>query len=101
MTRAFLVVMDSAGCGGAPDADQFFNAGTVPDTGANTLGHIAQACAEGRADEGRAGPLYMPHLDGLGLGAVIRLASRDATPGLDAKPTGLWGSAALGLDLFP
>jgi hypothetical protein len=50
--------------------------------GSNTLGHIALACAEGRADVGRAGPLRMPVLDGLGLGAAIRLASGAATPGL-------------------
>ena len=42
MSRAFLVVMDSVGIGGAPDADRFFNDG-VPDSGANTVGHIAQA----------------------------------------------------------
>ena len=42
MTRAFLVVMDSVGIGGAPDAQDYFN-GNVPDTGANTLGHIARA----------------------------------------------------------
>ena len=59
MTRAFLVVMDSVGCGGAPDADAFFNDGQ-PDTGANTLLHIAQACAAGRAEEGRSGKLRMP-----------------------------------------
>lgn len=92
MSRAFLVVMDSVGCGGAPDADQFFNNGT-PDTGANTLAHIAQACADGRANEGRSGPLAMPNLDALGLGAAVRLASGDLTPGLDAVPTGIWGSA--------
>ncbi|MBO9410177.1 MULTISPECIES: phosphopentomutase [unclassified Ruegeria] len=92
MTRAFLVVMDSVGIGGAPDADQFFN-GEVPDTGANTLAHIAQACAEGRAEEGRSGPLHLPHLDALGLGAAARLASGADTPGLAAKPTGLWGCA--------
>lgn len=92
MTRAFLIVMDSAGCGGAPDADQFFN-GDVPDTGANTLAHIAQACAEGRAEDGRSGPLHMPHLDALGLGAAIRLASGGAAPGLGADPQGIWGAA--------
>ncbi|MDU8943321.1 phosphopentomutase [Ovoidimarina sediminis] len=92
MARAFLVVMDSVGCGGAPDADRFFNAGT-PDTGANTLAHIAQASARGEAEEGRSGPLRLPHLDALGLGAAIRLASGDATPGLDAAPEGLWGAA--------
>ena len=93
MARAFLIVLDSAGAGGAPDAAQFFNDG-LPDTGANTLGHIAQACAAGRAEEGRSGPLRMPHLDALGLGAAIRLASGDdAVPGLGAVPAGLWGAA--------
>ena len=67
MARAFLVVMDSVGCGGAQDADKFFN-GDVPDTGANTLAHIAQACADGKAEEGRSGPLHMPNLAALGLG---------------------------------
>ncbi|MCU9839100.1 phosphopentomutase [Ruegeria sp. WL0004] len=92
MTRAFLVVMDSVGIGGAPDADTFFN-GDRPDTGANTLAHIAQACARGDAEEGRSGPLHLPHLDRLGLGAATRLASGAATPGLAADPSGLWGCA--------
>ena len=92
MTRAFLVVMDSVGIGGAADANQFYN-GETPDTGANTVAHIAQACAEGRAEEGRSGPLNLPYLDALGLGAATRLASGDATPGLGAEPTGLWGCA--------
>lgn len=87
MSRAFLIVMDSVGCGGAPDAADF------GDAGANTLGHIAQACAEGRAEEGRSGPLHMPVLDGLGLGAAIRLASGLEAPGLGAVPRGLWGAA--------
>lgn len=79
--RAFLIVMDSVGIGGAPDADRFFNAGK-PDTGANTVGHIAQAQL-----------LHLPHLDRLGLGAAIRLASGLEAPGLDAEPQGLWGAA--------
>jgi phosphopentomutase len=87
MARAFLVVMDSVGCGGAPDAEDF------GDTGANTLGHIIEACAAGRAETGRSGPLSVPTLDGLGLGAAVRLASGIATPGLDARPTGRWGAA--------
>jgi phosphopentomutase len=87
MSRVFLVVMDSVGCGGAPDAAAF------GDEGANTLGHIAKACAQGRADVGRSGPLRMPVLDGLGLGAAIRLASGIQTPGLDAVPVGAWGAA--------
>ncbi len=87
MPRAFLIVMDSVGCGGAPDAAAF------ADEGANTLGHIAQACAAGRAEVGRSGPLRMPNLDRLGLGAAIRLASGAELPGLEAKPEGLWGAA--------
>ncbi|WP_128253510.1 phosphopentomutase [Falsirhodobacter deserti] len=74
--RVFLTVLDRAGCGGAPDAAAF------GDEGANTLAHIAQRR-----------PLHMPVLDGLGLGAAIRLASGDDAPGLGAKPTGLWGAA--------
>lgn len=93
MARAFLVVMDSVGIGGAPDAGWYFNK-DLPDLGANTVAHIAQACAEGRAEEGRSGPLRLPTLDALGLGAAVRLASNQPAPGLDAKPTGLWGAAA-------
>ena len=92
MPRVFLVVIDSVGCGGAPDADRFFN-GTTPDTGANTLAHIAQACADGRAEEGRSGPLRLPNMDALGLGAAMRCAAGDATPGLEAEPTGFWAAA--------
>lgn len=79
--RAFLIVMDSVGIGGAPDADCYSNAG-LPDTGANTLAHIAQAR-----------PLAMPNLDRLGLGAALRLASGVEAPGLGAAPQGLWGAA--------
>ncbi|MEL7261429.1 MAG: phosphopentomutase [Pseudomonadota bacterium] len=74
MPRAFLVVMDSVGIGGAPDAGDYFN-GDVPDTGANTLGHIAAACAAGQAEEGRSGPLDMPHLARMGLWEALDLAA--------------------------
>ena len=92
MARAFLVVIDSVGCGGAPDADQFFN-GTRPDTGANTLGHIIAACAKGEAETGRSGPLSVPNMDALGLGAAVRLSTGIETPGLTATPSGRWGVA--------
>lgn len=87
MARAFLIVLDSVGCGGAPDAAEF------GDAGANTLGHIIAACAAGLAEQGRGGPLQVPTLDALGLGAAVRLASGAPTAGLDATPAGLWGAA--------
>ena len=93
MTRAFLVVMDSVGIGGAPDAHAFFN-GTTPDTGANTFAHIAQACAEGRANAGREGPLAVPVLASLGLAQAVSLASGSRCPGLAPGPLqGKWGAA--------
>ena len=86
MSRAFLVVLDSVGIGGAPDADRYFN-GPRPDTGANTLGHIADF----RATAGR--PLTLPTLDALGLGRAAALASGTVPPGLGATPMGRWGAA--------
>jgi phosphopentomutase len=88
MARAFLIVMDSVGIGGAPDAADF------GDEGANTLGHIAAQCAAGRAEVGRSGALHMPHLDGLGLGAAVKLASGFDAPSLNARPLGRWGAAS-------
>jgi len=81
MTRAFLVVMDSVGIGGAPDAGSYFN-GEVPDTGANTVGHIAQAVG-----------LKAPTLAAMGLGPAVRLASGLELPGLLGPVTGAWGAA--------
>ena len=80
MSRAFLVVMDSVGCGGAPDAAVY------GDEGANTLGHIAEICAQKR---GR--PFTLPYLDRLGLGAALKLSTGKTPPGLGAEPIGLWG----------
>lgn len=63
MARAFLFVLDSFGIGGAADAEHY------GDAGSDTFGHIALACAEGRADrEGlRKGPLMVPTMASLGL----------------------------------
>lgn len=88
MPRAILCVLDSFGIGGAPDAAAF------GDEGADTLGHIAAACASGQGDsEGRrAGPLFLPNLDGLGLGAAAELSTGTIPPGLTNRPVGgLWG----------
>lgn len=87
--RAIIGVLDSFGIGAAPDADRF------GDSGANTFGHIASACAEGRADsDRRKGPLQVPNLLALGLG----LAAHDADPRVPAfangPATGLYGAAA-------
>ena len=81
--RAVLIVMDSFGIGGAADAHAY------GDAGADTLGHIAQACAAGRADRDglRKGPLALPHLDALGLRHAAASAAANGVP------TGLWGSA--------
>lgn len=63
MARAILIVLDSVGCGGAEDAAAY------GDEGSDTLGHIAEACAEGRGDRDglRSGPLDIPNLARLGL----------------------------------
>ncbi len=85
MARAFLVVIDSVGIGGAPDADQFFN-GALPDTGANTFGHIAQAQAAAGT------PLKIDALNQMGIGAALTLASGIVLPD-PVTPTGAWGAA--------
>ena len=95
MARVFLVVLDSVGIGGAPDADLYFN-GDVPDTGANTVGHIARACAMGQGDAAglRQGPLRVPNLAALGLGEAVKLATGKAHPDLAAPAiTGRFAAA--------
>ena len=61
MKRAFIMVLDSFGIGATEDADRF------GDVGSDTMGHIAEACAKGEADNGRKGPLNLPNLTRLGL----------------------------------
>jgi phosphopentomutase len=88
MPRVILCVLDSVGIGEAPDAADF------GDIGANTVLHIAEECAAGRADvEGlRVGPLEVPNLNKLGLGAAVELSSGIIPPGMDNKPQGgVWG----------
>ncbi|QQA43308.1 phosphopentomutase [Pelagovum pacificum] len=81
MTRAFLIVIDSVGIGGAPDAAKFFN-GKTPDTGANTVGHIAEAVG-----------LEVPTLENLGLGAAVKLASGIDDCEMRLTGQGAWGAA--------
>lgn len=77
MSRVCLIVLDSLGVGGAPDAELF------GDLGADTLGHIALACALGQADDGRQGPLHVPVLSSLGLGLACALSTGGVPPGLE------------------
>ena len=71
MTRAILLVLDSCGVGGAADAAAF------GDEGADTLAHLAAACAAGDADPvgRRSGPLTIPNLERLGLAAAAHTAT--------------------------
>lgn len=71
MGRAFVLVLDSFGIGAAPDAARF------GDAGANTLGHIAEAC-RARPE----GPLALPNLAALGLGAAAWIACGEAPEGM-------------------
>ena len=91
MPRAFLIVMDSVGCGGAADADRY------GDEGADTLGHIAQACARGEGNRAgiREGPLDLPFLASLGLEAACLASSGRPLPLARPAKTlrGQWGFA--------
>lgn len=91
MARAFLIIMDSFGIGGAPDAAKF------GDEGSNTLGHIAAHCAVGLGDRPglRSGPLALPFLDALGLGAAAQLSTGQRPEGLSftGEPNTSWGVA--------
>jgi phosphopentomutase len=92
MGRGILIVLDSVGIGGAEDAAAF------GDAGADTLGHIAQACADGRGDRAglRSGPLRLPNLDRLGLSRAAEASTGAKLASLGGKgdPTGKWGYAA-------
>ena len=90
MMRAFILVMDSFGLGGAPDAADF------GDTGADTFGHIAAECAAGRADTAeRAGPLRLPNLQRLGLGGAAAASTGRAVSGFpDEAVNAAYGAAA-------
>jgi phosphopentomutase len=69
--RAIIIVADGVGCGGAPDAAAY------GDAGADTLGNLARA----------VGGLALPHLQALGLGNLTAIAGvREA-----AAPRAAWG----------
>ena len=79
MARAIILVLDSLGIGGAPDASAY------GDQGANTLGHIAAACAAGQCDlpGQRRGSLQLPNFVRLGMGAAAATATGEVPAGLE------------------
>lgn len=83
MRRVILIVLDSFGIGGAPDAAAF------GDMGANTFGTIARSCFEKQT------PLMLPNLMALGLGHAAKLACGAYPAGFqETDPvSGLWGAA--------
>lgn len=91
MKRAIILVLDSFGIGATADADKF------GDVGSDTLGHIAEQCANGLADnEQRQGPLTLPNLSKLGLGLAAQESTGRFPQGLDreAEIIGAYGHAA-------
>ena len=87
MARAILIVIDSVGVGGAPDAERF------GDLGANTLGNIISACAKGEANFGREGPLKIPNLEKLGIINSLELSVGSNQFKLSPKDTGSYAVA--------
>jgi phosphopentomutase len=89
MARAVLIVLDSVGIGGAADAADF------GDAGADTVGHIALACLDGRGDRDglRHGPLHLPHLARLGLGRAAAMSTGGSLSdlGFAGEPDGRFG----------
>ena len=92
MARAILLVMDSVGIGGAKDAAKF------GDEGADTLGHLAAACADGRADQAglRSGPLKIPVMNGLGICRAAEASTGTHPKGIERieKPSAIWAYAS-------
>jgi phosphopentomutase len=84
MSRAIWLVLDSLGLGAAPDAADY------GDAGADTFGHIAEACAHAER-----GPLRLPNLSRLGLPQAHAEAHGTPARGFEnaIAPQGLWGYA--------
>ena len=99
LERVIWIVLDSCGCGAAPDAKSY------GDDGSNTLGNMSV----------KLGGLTLPHLQGLGLGHLTTILGvppvaapraafgkmREASAGKDTT-TGHWEMAGLQVDTaFP
>lgn len=92
MPRAFIILLDSFGIGATDDAVKY------GDAGADTLRHIAEWCATGKADKAgvRSGPLNIPNLTRVGLNGAAIISGGKPIPGLatDVAITGAYGCAA-------
>lgn len=91
MKRAFILVLDSFGIGATADADKF------GDVGSDTMGHIAEQCAKGLADnDQRSGELKLPNLSKLGLAMAHKESTGKLALGLrdDVEIIGAYGHAA-------
>jgi phosphopentomutase len=91
MKRAFILVLDSFGIGATADADKF------GDVGSDTMGHIAEQCAKGLADnDRRSGELKLPNLSKLGLAMAHKESTGKLALGLrdDVEIIGAYGHAA-------
>ena len=90
MRRVIVLLLDSFGVGASADAH------TYGDSGADTLGHIAQACEQGKGNNAqRKGALQLPNLVKLGLGKAAEVSTGSVPAGLELSTdaTALYGCA--------
>ncbi|MGI2258025.1 phosphopentomutase [Shewanella sp. GXUN23E] len=89
MKRTIILMLDSFGIGASADAAQF------GDVGADTFGAIARMCAEGKANDGREGPLKLPNLSKLGLAMAAKESTGELPAGFaETEVIGAYGYAA-------
>ena len=99
MKRTIILLLDSFGVGSSEDAVRFIGSledgSSFNDAGANTLGHIAEMCANGYANQGRTGPLKIPNMNQFGMGRACAESSSCFPAGLDAsvEPIAAYGFA--------
>lgn len=90
-SRVCILLMDSFGVGASLDAARY------GDAGADTFGHIVDACHQGKGDKDgvRQGPLQLPHLAQLGLYHASVASTGIARMDLSTlpEPTGYYGYA--------
>ncbi len=91
MARAFILLLDSFGVGASSDAADY------GDAGADTLRHIAEYCAAGRADKAgiRQGVLQIPNLLRLGINGAAQASQGKTIAGFPENftLTGAYGCA--------